>query len=385
MSILFSPLTVRGIELPNRVVVSPMCTYQAREGAASDWHLAHYGRFALGGAGTVMVEATAVVPAGRITHGCLGLWSDDHIAPLRRIAALIRSQGSVPGIQLAHAGRKASCRLPWHGAAALGSEDAARGEPPWTIVAPSGIPANATRPVPVELDEAAIAALCQAWGAAARRAHAAGFDVVEMHGAHGYLLHSFLSPISNRRTDRYGGSLEARMSFPLAVAQAVRGNWPADRPLYYRLSAIDDLPGGWSLADSVAFARRLGEIGVDMMDCSSGGIDAERTRTSATERSVPPGYQVPFAEAIRVQAGVRTLAVGLIVEARFAESVLQREQADLIGMGREILFNPNWPLHAAVELDGEGAYARWPVPYRRAIERRAPWVAAQRGARRPPA
>lgn len=382
MSILFSPLTVRGIELPNRVVVSPMCTYQAREGAASDWHLAHYGRFALGGAGAVMVEATAVVPTGRITHGCLGLWSDDQIGPLRRIAALIRSQGSVPGIQLAHAGRKASCRLPWQGAAALGAEDAARGEPPWPTVAPSGIAANPTRPTPVALDEAAITELCQAWGAAARRAHAADFDVIEVHGAHGYLLHSFLSPISNRRADRYGGSLDARMSFPLAVAKAVRANWPKDRPVYYRLSAIDDLSGGWSLADSVAFARRLADGGVDVIDCSSGGIDAERTRTSATERSVPPGYQVPFSEAIRAQTGVRTLAVGLIVDARFAESVLQRKQADLIGMGREILFNPNWPLHAAVELDGDSAYARWPVSYRRAIERRAPWVAAQRDARR---
>jgi 2,4-dienoyl-CoA reductase-like NADH-dependent reductase (Old Yellow Enzyme family) len=361
-----------------------MCTYQAHNGMATDWHLVHYGRFALGGAGVVMVEATAVEPAGRITYGCLGLWSDAHIEPLRRIANMIRGQGCLPGIQLSHAGRKGSCRLPWMGAGPLSDIDAERGEPPWQIVAPSSIPANAVRPVPVELDSQQMMEICTAWGAAAGRAREAGFDVIEIHGAHGYLLHTFLSPISNRRTDRFGGSLEARMSFPLEVARAVRANWAADRPAFFRMSAVDDLPGGWSLEDSLVLSRRLAEVGFDVIDCSSGGIDAQKTRTSATELSRSAGFQVPYAARIRAQAGVRTLAVGLIVNANHAEAILQEGQADLIGMGRELLYNPNWPLHAAVALDGEAAYARWPSSFRRGIERRAPWAALNRDDPRPP-
>lgn len=375
---LFSPLALRGRVTRNRVVVSPMCVYAARDGMANEWHLVHYGKFAVGGAGIVMTEATAVEQDGRITYGCMGLWSDAHIEPLRRIAEFVRSQGALPGIQLAHAGRKGSCQIPWDGAGPLNEADAMRGEKPWPLVGPSALPANAARPIPEELTLDRMREIRRSWGAAARRAGQAGFDVVEIHGAHGYLLHTFLSPISNHRTDRYGGNLENRMRYPLEVAKEVRDNWPDDRPMFFRLSAIDDIRGGWTLDDSVVFARRLGAVGIDVIDCSGGGIDAGKSRTVATELSQAPGFQVPFAETIRKEADIRSLAVGLIVNARHAESILQDDQADLISMGRELLYNPNWPLHAIVQLEGEAGYEAWPLPFRRSMTKRSAWIAVHR-------
>jgi 2,4-dienoyl-CoA reductase-like NADH-dependent reductase (Old Yellow Enzyme family) len=377
-SLLFSPLQIRSVRIPNRIVVSPMCLYSAIDGAVNDWHLVHYGKLATGGAGLVFVEATAVEPEGRITHGCTGLWCDEQIEPLRRIAAFIRSEGAIPGIQLAHAGRKASSQRPWEGGEALGAEEAARGEPEWRMVAPSALAANPKRAVPDALEDDEMRRIVRAWGDATRRAHACGFDVVEIHGAHGYLVHSFLSDVSNRRTDVYGGSLENRMRYPLEIAQAVRREWPDDKPAFFRISAIDGLPEGWTMADTLVFSQKLGDSGYDVIDCSSGGIDAERSRSVATALTRRPGFQVPFAEEIRNQLGMMTAAVGLIVNPRHAEAILRDKRADLICLGRELLFNPQWPLHAVLELEGECGYDIWPPQYEWGLRKRAQWAATYR-------
>lgn len=379
-SLLFSPLKIRDVRLPNRIVVSPMCLYSAIEGFVNDWHFVHYGKLATGGAGLVIVEATAVEPAGRITHGCTGLWCDEQIEPLRRIASFIRSEGAIPGIQLAHAGRKGSSQRPWQGGEALSDAEAARGEAPWRMVAPSAIAANPKRAVPDALEEDEMGRILDAWGAATRRARACGFDVVEIHGAHGYLVHSFLSGVSNQRTDAYGGSLENRMRYPLQIAKAVRREWPDDKAAFFRVSAIDGLPDGWSMADTLVFARELREVGYDVIDCSSGGIDAERSRSVATSLTRRPGFQVPFAEEIRRQLDMATAAVGLIVNPKHAESILQEKRADLVCLGRELLFNPQWPLHAALELEGESAYDIWSPQYEWGLRKRAQWAAAYRNA-----
>ncbi|MBN8959444.1 MAG: NADH:flavin oxidoreductase/NADH oxidase [Rhizobiales bacterium] len=375
---LFSPLQIRDVHVRNRVVVSPMCLYSAVNGVANDWHLVQYGKLAVGGAGIVFVEATAVEPAGRITHGCTGLWCDEQIAPMRRIADFIRAEGAVPAIQLAHAGRKGSSQRPWQGGEALTADDAARGEGPWRMVAPSAIAANPKRAAPeaLELDE--IERITQAWGAATRRAREAGFDIVEIHGAHGYLLHSFLSGVSNQRTDRYGGSRENRMRHPLEVAAAVRREWPKSLPAFFRISAIDGLPEGWQMEDTLVFSKELGRLGYDVIDCSSGGIDADRSRSVATALTRRPGFQVPFAEQIRKELKMMTMAVGLIVNPKHAESILAQGQADLICIGRELLHNPQWPLHARLELEGESAYDIWPPQYEWSLRKRAQWAAAYR-------
>jgi 2,4-dienoyl-CoA reductase-like NADH-dependent reductase (Old Yellow Enzyme family) len=375
---LFSPLQIRDVRARNRVVVSPMCLYSAVDGFANDWHLVQYGKLATGGAGIVFVEATAVEPAGRITHGCTGLWSDEQIAPMRRIADFIRAEGAVPAIQLAHGGRKASSQRPWQGGEALGEADAARGEGPWRMVAPSAIAANPKRDVPVALEVMEMQRITQAWGSAARRAREAGFDIVEIHGAHGYLLHSFLSGVSNRRTDRYGGSLENRMRYPLEAATAVRQAWPENLPAFFRISAIDGFPEGWSMDDTLVFAQELGRLGYDVIDCSSGGIDADRSRSMATALTRRPGFQVPFAEQIRKDLKMMTMAVGLIVNPRHAELILERGQADLICIGRELLHNPQWPLHARLELEGDSAYDIWPPQYEWSLRKRAQWAATYR-------
>jgi 2,4-dienoyl-CoA reductase-like NADH-dependent reductase (Old Yellow Enzyme family) len=375
---LLAPITVRGITAKNRIVVSPMCIYSAKDGFANDWHFAHYAKLATGGAGVILLEATAVEPAGRITHGCLGLWSDAHIEPLRRIANFIRSAGAVPGIQLSHAGRKASSQRPWQGGEALGEQDAARGEGPWRMVAPSALRASPKRDVPEALEVAEMRAIVECWAAATRRAREAGFEVVEIHGAHGYLIHSFLSPVSNQRCDEYGGSLVTRMRYPIEVASAVRTNWPENLPAFFRVSSIDGLPDGWAMDDTLALSRELQRIGFDVMDCSSGGIDAERSRSVATALTRRPGFQVPFAAQVRRETGMLTMAVGLIVNPKHAESILQKDQADLICIGRELLYNPNWPLHAAVELEGESGYDYWPPQYEWALRKRARWAAAYR-------
>jgi 2,4-dienoyl-CoA reductase-like NADH-dependent reductase (Old Yellow Enzyme family) len=357
MALLFEPIELRAVTARNRLVVSPMCQYSAQDGHVTDWHLVHLGKFAQGGAGIVFVEATAVEARGRITHGDTGIWDDTHIAGLRRIADFVRSQGALPAIQLAHAGRKASMARPWYGNGPLTAADVARGDKPWQIVAPTdqAIGEGWLRPRPIgERDEPD---LVSAYRAAVRRAHAAGFDVLELHAAHGYLLHSFLSPLANR------GTREERMRFPLTVARAARDSWPAEKPLFVRVSSIDDVEGGWSLEDTVAFARELKAIGVDVIDCSSGGIQG--SATAATKTLVPrvPGFQLPFAERVRQEAGIKTMAVGLILTPLQAEEALTAGRADLIAIGREALYDPNWPLHAAQALGVDPEMQRWPLQY----------------------
>jgi 2,4-dienoyl-CoA reductase-like NADH-dependent reductase (Old Yellow Enzyme family) len=372
---LFTPITFRSVTARNRIVISPMCQYSAQDGVANDWHLVHLGKFAQGGAGIVMTEAVAVTAEGRITHGDLGLWHDGQVEPLRRVAAFLRANGAVPAIQLAHAGRKASMQRPWFGNAALTAEDIARGDRPWDIVAPSAIPMDEGWLMPHELSGPELDSLRESWRLAAQRADAAGFDVLEIHCAHGYLLHEFLSPLSNHRSDAYGGDRARRMAYPLAIIEAVRTAWPADKPLFVRISSVDGVEGGLELADSIAFAREAKARGADVIDCSSGGLLG-----SATAARIPRGYgfQVPFAETIRRDAGIATMAVGLILHPRQAEDVLAGGAADLIAIGREALFDPNWPLHAELALSetkgeiGDGTFASWPKQYGWWLERREP-------------
>ncbi len=352
MSALFSPLVLRGVTFRNRVFVSPMCQYSSTDGMPGDWHLVHLGSRAVGGAGLVLTEATAVAPEGRISPADAGIWSDAHGRAYERIAAFVRSQGAAAGIQLAHAGRKASTDVPWAGGKPLAPE---RGG--WQPAAPSAVPFAHGHPVPREMGGADIEAVVAQFAAAARRAHAAGFQVVELHMAHGYLCHEFLSPLSNRRTDRYGGSLENRMRVPIEVACAVRSVWPAELPLFARISATDWAEGGWDLDEAVTFAGRLKDVGVDMVDCSSGGL------VPHARVPVGPGYQVPLAARIRRDAGVATGAVGMITSATQAEQVVANGQADAVLLARGMLRDPYWPLHAAREL---GAEASWPVQYLRA-------------------
>jgi len=350
---LFSPLTIRGITLRNRIAVSSMCEYSSDDGFAGDWHLVHLGCRAVGGAGLVMTEATAVTAQGRITPGDLGIYKDEHIANLARIVTFIKQHGAVPGMQLAHAGRKGSCRVPWEGGAPLPP-----GEGAWRTVAPSPLPFNSTDPAPAELSQQEICAIVEAFAAAARRALAAGFEVIELHGAHGYLMHEFESPLANHRADEYGGSFVNRVRFTLEVARAVRAAWPADLPLFVRISATDWKEGGWTLDDSVALAARLKEEGVDLIDCSSGGTVPD------AKPQIGPAYQTPFSERIRRETGIRTGAVGLITEARQADEIIRAGRADLVLMAREFLRDPYWPLHAARTL---GVDLAPPVQYSRAF------------------
>ena len=353
---LFSPLRLRGVELPNRIGVSPMCQYSSEDGFANDWHLVHLGAFATGGAGLVITEATAVSPEGRISPQDLGIWKDEHVPFLRRIVDFVQRHGAVAGIQLAHAGRKASTRRPWDGSGAVGPEEGGWSE----VVAPSAVPFADHYPRPRELDARGLAEVVDDFREAARRALEAGFRVAEVHAAHGYLLHEFLSPLSNRRADDFGGSFENRVRFPLEVVDAVREVWPEELPLLVRISATDWAGGGWDLEQSVEFSRRLRGRGVDLVDCSSGGLVPNASIT------VGPGYQLPFAEAVRRGAGIATAAVGLITEPEKADQVVRRGQADLVLLGRELLRNPRWPLEAAHRL---GAPGRWPAQYLRAKPR----------------
>ncbi len=355
--LLFQPLELRGVRLRNRIVISPMCQYSAQDGMVADWHLVHLGKFAQGGAGAVFVEATAVERRGRITHGDTGIWDDAHIPGLRRIAAFVKEQGAVPAVQLAHAGRKASMARPWYGNGPLTHADLDRGDKPWSTIAPTAAPIDSAWISPRAMREGDCQVVLQAYRNAARRAAAAGFDLLELHAAHGYLLHTFLSPLSNP------GALQERMRFPLAVAAEVRGAWPDHKPLFVRCSSIDDVEGGWSLEDSVSFARELKKIGVDVVDCSSGGIQGSATAATRTLVQRVPGFQLPFAERIRREAGVLTMAVGLILTPQQAEDALQAGRADLIAIGREALYDPNWPLHAAAALGVDPQFERWPVQY----------------------
>lgn len=367
MTQLLSSLALRGVTLRNRTVVSPMCQYSARHGLANDWHLVHLGRFALGGFGLVIVEATGVTPEGRISYGDMGLWNDDQIAPLARIAAFLKSNGAAAGIQLAHAGRKASTPVPWRGRFdETEAEKLELGFEAWTPLAPSAL-IHADKPgftTPRAMSEDDIAETINAFVAAARRADRAGFDTIEIHGAHGYLINQFLSPLANQRTDRYGGSRENRMRFAIEVTEAVRSAWPAEKPLLVRLSVTDGSPGGWGVEDSVHLAAELIRLGVDVIDCSSGGFEGYSVKPH-------PLYQVPFAHAVR-EAGIKTMAVGLIAEPADAEALLQRGDADLVAFARGALDDPNWPLHAARTL-GVPGHDLWP---KQAAGRMPPWERA---------
>jgi 2,4-dienoyl-CoA reductase-like NADH-dependent reductase (Old Yellow Enzyme family) len=355
---LLSALVIRGVTLRNRIVMSPMCQYSAEEGMANDWHLVHLGSRAVGGTALVMVEATAVTRDGRITPGDVGIWSDDHVEPLARIVKFIHSQGAVAGIQLAHAGRKASSAPPWKGGHTLKTPE----EGGWPVVAPSPIPFHEDDPAPMALDEAGIDGIVAAFEAAARRALTAGFKILEIHAAHGYLLHEFLSPLSNRRDDQYGGSLENRMRLLLRVAERLRALMPRELPLFVRLSATDWAEGGWDVDQSVELAKRLKSLGVDLIDVSSGG-------TLPTARiPVAKGYQVPCARRIHDEAEIATGAVGLISDPQYADEIVTGGDADLVLVGRELLREPYWALKAEQTL---GEEPLWPIQYGYAVKRRA--------------
>jgi 2,4-dienoyl-CoA reductase-like NADH-dependent reductase (Old Yellow Enzyme family) len=338
MALLFDPLPIRSITLPNRIAVSPMCQYSSQNGFANDWHLVHLGSRAVGGAGLVFTEATAVTPEGRISPEDLGIWSDDHVDFLSRIVQFLKSQGSVPGIQLAHAGRKGSTQRPWDGAGAAPPEKGG-----WAPVAPSAVAYSESYAMPRALSKEEIRGIVDAFTQAARRALHAGFSVVELHAAHGYLLHEFFSPLSNERTDEYGGSFENRTRLAREVVSAIRKVWPAHLPLFIRISATDWKEGGWNLDQSVELARQIAPLGVDLVDCSSAGLVHDQKIVTG------PGFQVPFAERIRHDAGVMTGAVGLIETKEQVAEILARNQADLVFMAREFLRDPYWPLRAARE------------------------------------
>jgi 2,4-dienoyl-CoA reductase-like NADH-dependent reductase (Old Yellow Enzyme family) len=343
--LLFAPLTLRGLTLRNRVVLSPMCQYQAVEGLVQDWHYQHHSRFASGGLAIGFVEATGVTRDGRITHGCTGIWDDAHVPGLRRIVDLYHSYGTACGIQIGHAGRRASAERPWDGAAPIKRTDGP--ESAWQRVGPSPVPERDGYPAPRELGESEIEELIGAFVSAAGRALAAGFDVLEIHGAHGYLIHSFFSPVSNRRMDAFGGTREKRMRFPLLVAEAVRAVWPEEKPLFYRTSSVDGVEGGVTIEDTVALAQALEARGIDLVDCSSGGMSGPATLSTA---KIAPGYQVPYAAAVRKEANLPTMAVGAILDPRQAEAVLAAGDADLIAIGRQLIAEPHWLYRAALEL-----------------------------------
>ncbi len=350
---LFSPLTLAGITLPNRIIVSPMCEYSSEAGYANDWHLVHLGSRAIGGAALILTEATAVSPEGRISPQDLGLWKDEHIAPLARVVNFLHAHGARAGVQLAHAGRKASMSPP-----AQPHRVVPPAEGGWSnVLAPSAIPFAADYAQPHALDLEGIARIRTAFRDATLRAHTAGFDVVEIHAAHGYLLHEFLSPISNHRTDQYGGSFENRTRLLLEITTEVRAAWPAQLPLFVRISATDWTPGGWSIDESVELARLLKAKGVDLLDVSSGG------NVATAQIPVGPGYQTAFAERIRRESGILTGAVGMITDPAQADHILRTGQADAVLIAREFLRDPYWPLHAAQAL---GQNTTWPVQYLRA-------------------
>lgn len=364
---LFSAFQINGIELKNRLVLSPMCTYSAHDGMADDFHLTHITKFAMGGFGLVFTEAAAVTEDGRITYGDLGIWSDKQIPGMRRMTSQIHAYGAKAGIQLAHAGRKSSMQRPWDGNGPLDERDVLRGELAWDIVGPGATAMELGWLTPRALSTADLTGLVEQWKQAAERAERADFDVLEIHAAHGYLLHQFLSPLSNLRTDQYGGSLENRMRLSLEVVAAVRQAWPANKPLFFRISATDAIEGGWSLADSVVLSKELKEIGVDVMDCSSGGVAAPQASTGLPRGL---GFQVPLAKQIKQEAQIPTMAVGLIVTGAQANQVIASGSADLVAIARAALHDPYWPLHAQEKLSPGAGYGSWPQQYGWWLERR---------------
>jgi len=345
--LLFTPIKLRSITARNRIVCSPMCQYMSDDGAPGEWQLVNFGRFAMGGSGIVFGEETAVEARGRKTYHCAGIYHDKHIAAYRRINDFIRSLGSVPAIQIGHCGRRASAHGPLKDRAALTEADAREGMRPWQGLAPSALPASPGGSIPRAMDLDDIRANLADWREATRRSVDAGYDICEIHGAHGYLIHQFLSPVSNKRTDAYGGSLEGRMRFALEVVDAVRDVWPKDRPLFFRTSAVEGPGGEWGIEESLALARELKAHGVDVVDCSSGGISGDGVMPAIPR---VPGFQAGYSREIKREIGIATVAVGMITEASHAETILREGHADFIALARELMDNPNWPLHAAREL-----------------------------------
>jgi 2,4-dienoyl-CoA reductase-like NADH-dependent reductase (Old Yellow Enzyme family) len=373
--LLFQPIRLRELELKNRVVISPMCQHAAEAGHATPWHMVHLGKFALGGAGLILTESTAVDPRGRIGTADLGLWTDSQIEPLKQVVDFVHANGGAIGVQLAHAGRKSGSQPLWEGGAALSEARLAADAEPWERLGPSALAAGPGWSAPHALHAEGIEKVIQSFIDATVRADKAGFDVVELHFGHGYLVASFLSPNSNHRKDEWGGDLAGRMRLALEVARQVRATWPASKPLFCRLSAVDGSVDGWSLEDSIVLSRELASCGVDVIDCSSGGL-TEETRALPVPRGL--GFQVPFSERIRKEANVRTQAVGMIVDASQAEAVLAEGKADLIALGREALFDPYWTHHAALMLGVDPGYERWPVRHGVWLAKRAPGLARAR-------
>jgi len=373
MSVLFSSLKIRGVTLSNRIAVSPLCMYSAVDGVAQPFHFAHLSTFARGKAGLVFFEATAVSPEGRITPNCLGIWNDEQAAAIKPIVEFITSMGVVPGIQLAHAGRKGSSAAPFQGAKPIAADH----PDGWQCVAPSPIAVGPGFPTPTELSADDIAGVVSDFVEAAKRSVSCGFKVIELHGAHGYLMNSFLSPLSNHRSDQYGGDIAGRMRFPLEVASAVRKAVGEEIALFFRISSVDSAEGGWSMDDSVTLAKELGKAGMDVVDCSAGGIsggpsfrvsDEGKPLNKASARS--PGFQVPYAERIKKETTVQSMAVGVIIDPHQAEAIIAEGRADLVALGREIMYDPFWPLHAAQTLQVDPEFDLWPPQYKWAVDRR---------------
>jgi 2,4-dienoyl-CoA reductase-like NADH-dependent reductase (Old Yellow Enzyme family) len=366
---LFEPFALRGVHVSNRVVVSPMSQYRAQDGVANDWHLVHLGRFAMGGAGLVFCEATAVQRDGRRTHGDLGIWSDAQIEPLARVARFVEAEGAVAGIQLAHAGRKASERRPWHGETPVDAGDVEqRGEHPWPAVGPSAIAYADGWPAPAEMSVQDIRGVVVAFRDAARRSLEAGFRIIEVYAAHGFLLHQFYSPIANQRRDDYGGSLEGRCRLACEVAAAIREVWPDQYPLVFRLSLTDWRPDGWQVEDAIHLAGRLKELGVDAIDCSTGGISG---RERPQGMVLGHGYQLPLAGRVRQEVGIATIGVGLMWDPRLVEQSLEQGEVDLVALARELLDDPNWTLRAARELGVDDDHRLWHPDFGWWLEKRA--------------
>ncbi|WP_190823826.1 NADH:flavin oxidoreductase/NADH oxidase [Saccharopolyspora pogona] len=371
-SLLFSPFTLRGVTFPNRIVIAPMQMYKTGpDGLATDWHFQHLAKYAIGGAGTVMTEGLIVDPIGRNTYGDCGIWSDDHVPPLRRIADFLHQQGTVAAAQLHHAGPKSARQRPWEGLGPLGEAEAARGEPPWQPVSSSDSRTIEGWHQPRAMTVAEIRELVTKYADAAQRVDAAGFDVLDIHAAHGYLIHSFLSPVANHRTDEYGGDRDGRMRLALEIAEAVRSVWPTEKPIFFRISCVDwrsdldDRNDGWSIDDSCVLARELHGRGIDLIDCSSGGIRAENSLLDFAKKrkKMRRGHQVPYAETIRNATGIPTMAVGVILDGPQAEAILEANQSDLVAIGREALTDPHWAVHAAQALGVDPGWGMWPPSY----------------------
>jgi 2,4-dienoyl-CoA reductase-like NADH-dependent reductase (Old Yellow Enzyme family) len=357
-SALFTPIRVRSLELKNRIVISPMMQHAAPGGFANHWHLVHLGKFALGGAGLIFTESTAVSPMGRIGRDDAGLWRDEHVPPWKDVVDFVHQNGAAIGVQLGHAGRKAGSKPLWEGGEALTPAQMAEDDPHWVRLGPSAVAAGEGWSTPQAMSEEDITQAVEEFASAARRAHQAGFDVIELHFGHGYLVTSFLSPISNRRTDAYGGDLQGRMRLALEIAARVRQEWPADKPLWCRLSVVDGAVGGWGEEDSVVLVRQLQTLGVDVIDCSSGGL-TEQTKALPVPRGL--GFQVPLARKVRQETGVLTQAVGMIVDPHQAQDIIASGAADLVAIGRQALFDPYWPLHAQWALERDPAFNDWPL------------------------